>query len=157
MKQILLNTQEIEKLNEAGEQELIASNTYRYLASCMQKHGFFGAQKYFMKESDEERGHYTLLADYLNDRGCELEMPELPEIELEFTDLGQALAHAYQMEVDLENKYVEYYGACGLVTQVFLQKFLKIQRKSIGEYGDLLAKYDKSLDKAQFDNWLGEQ
>lgn len=157
MKQILLTTQEIEILNEAGEKELTASNTYRYLASCMQKYGFFGAQKYFLKESEDEIKHYQMLVDYANDRGVELEMPELPEIDTEAGDLIGALHMAYGMEIELENKYVGWYGKVGVVTQVFLQKMLKIQRKSIGEYGDLIARYGIALDKAQFDKELGEK
>ena len=68
-------------LNEAVGHELYASNFYKYAASCCQKQGLFGAQKFFENESADELKHYYKLRDFFNDRGDEADMPQVDEVD----------------------------------------------------------------------------
>ena len=54
MKKSLLSASDKKKLNQAVEHELFASNFYKYAASCSQRQGLFGAQKFFEAESADE-------------------------------------------------------------------------------------------------------
>ena len=56
--------------------------------------------------------------------------------------LRDAIEAAYDTECQLERDYIRWYSACSKdpVTAEFLLQFLRGQRKSVGEYGDLLAR-----------------
>jgi ferritin len=142
MKESLLKASDKKLLNEAVGHELYASNFYKYAASCCQKYGLFGAQKFFEKESADELKHYYKLRDFFNDRGDEADMPQVDEVEFkEGIDLMGILDAAYNLEKDLGEFYNDFYFSTkDASVQVRIHKFVKIQTKAVGEYGDLLAR-----------------
>ena len=142
MKTSLLSASDKKKLNQAVEHELYASNFYKYAASCCQKYGLFGAQKFFEKESADELTHYYKLRDFFNDRGDEADMPQVDAVDFkEGIDLMGILDAAYELEKDLGEFYNEFYFATKDATvHTRIQKFVKIQTKAVGEYGDLIAR-----------------
>lgn len=142
MKTSLLSASDKKKLNQAVEHELFASNFYKYAASCCQKYGLFGAQKFFEKESADELTHYYKLRDFFNDRGDEADMPQVDAVDFkEGIDLMGILQSAYELEKDLGEFYNDFYFSTKDATvQTRIQKFVKIQTKAIGEYGDLIAR-----------------
>ena len=142
IKKSLLSASDKKKLNQAVEHELYASNFYKYAASCCQKYGLFGAQKFFEKESADELEHYYKLRDFFNDRGDEADMPQVDSVDFkEGIDLMGILDAAYELEQDLGEFYNEFYFATKDATvQVQLHSFVEFQTKAVGEYGDLLAR-----------------
>jgi ferritin len=147
--------------NKACEAELKASHLYQYLANQMQRLGFFGVQKYFLHESMEERSHYQKLADYINDMGDSAVIPPIESIANKIGSIGDALNLSFITEKDLMYKYQEFYekaedsGDC--ITSTFLIEFLQIQRKSVGEFGDLIVRYNANQnDVFEFDEYMGD-
>lgn len=142
MKSSLLKASDKKLLNEAVGHELYASNFYKYAASCCQKYGLFGAQKFFEGESEDELKHYYKLRDFFNDRGDEADMPQVDEVEFkEGIDLMGILQAAYDLEKELGDFYNDFYFSTKDATvQVRLHKFVDIQTKAVGEYGDLIAR-----------------
>jgi ferritin len=142
MKISLLSASDKKKLNQAVEHELYASNFYKYAASCCQKYGLFGAQKFFEAESADELTHYYKLRDFFNDRGDEADMPQVDAVDFkEGIDLMGILDAAYELEKDLGEFYNDFYFATKDATvHARIQKFVKIQTKAVGEYGDLIAR-----------------
>lgn len=142
MKESLLKASDKKLLNEAVGHELYASNFYKYAASCCQKQGLFGAQKFFENESADELKHYYKLRDFFNDRGDEADMPQVDEVDFkEGIDLMGILEAAYDLEKDLSEFYNDFYFSTKDATvQVRIHKFVKIQTKAVGEYGDLIAR-----------------
>lgn len=137
-------------LSDAVQAELQASHLYKHLANQMQRAGYFGAAKYFTKESAEELTHYQKLADYFNDRGSVAKLPDVAALNDTVSDLESAITKAYEIEVDLGNQYAKWYStiqASDPTTAQFLLQFLEIQRVSIGEYADWLSRI--SLAKGQ--------
>lgn len=131
-------------LNKAVKSELYASHLYKHMANQMQRIGYFGAQKYFTSESSDELSHYQKIADYMNDRGSMAQTPALEACTERPATLRDALELGYETELQLANDYEGWYKACGCVfTQQFLLEFLEIQRKSVGEYADWLARLDR--------------
>lgn len=131
-------------LIKAIGQELYAHNMYKNFANQMQAIGYFGTQKYFLKESEDELKHYQILADYINDRGDVAEIPSIPAQEDNPASLKEAFDMAYEIELSLEKFYVKGYdlvedelGDC--ITAQFLLQFLEIQRISVGEIKDILS------------------
>lgn len=164
MKVISLLKPEIKKWFEKSlESELYASNLYRHVANQMQRLGYFGAQKYFEKESAEELTHYDKLRDYINDMGDVAPVPAVPKMSDKVETLMDALELAYEFELDLMRQYQKFYeeaedkyGDC--VTASFLIEFMQIQRVSVGEYGDFISRLEKNeKDVFEFDEYLSEQ
>jgi len=149
-------------LNEAGGHELYASHFYKYAASCCQKQGFFGAQKFFEAESADELTHYYKLRDFMNDMGDEADMPKIDEVDIKEESLEGILDAAYELEKDLGEFYEEFYFATkSAPVQVRIHKFVKIQTKAVGEYGDLIARLsiigDSKSGLLIFDQELGNK
>jgi ferritin len=141
MKLSLLSSVDKDLLNEAVERELYASNHYKYAASCLQKQGYFGCQKYFEGEAADETSHYYLIRDFMNDRGEEAEMPSIDEVEFPDESLFGIFMTSFQLEKGLGDFYNNFYlSTKDAAVKIFLHKLIKIQTKSIGEYGDLIAR-----------------
>lgn len=126
------------------ESEMYASSLYRYLATQMQRLGYFGSQKYYMAESEDELKHYHILTGYLNDMGESIPSVAVPVINNQITGLQDALDLQYNAELQLMRQYEAFYAEAvsleDFVTSTFLIKFIKIQRKSVGAVSDLIAR-----------------
>lgn len=145
MKTSILKPEAKNGLNLSLKSEYTTSHTYTQLANYMQRLGLFGFEKFFRSESEDELKHAKILIDYANDMGDVLNVPTIEAIQEFPQDGGEALDIAYQMELNLMNQYGKIYSDIeenDPVTAQFLLQFLEIQRKSVGEYGDLIAKYD---------------
>lgn len=148
-------------LNEAVQAELSASNLYKHVANQLQRIGYFGAQKHFAAESMGELEHYQKLVDFMNDRGSSAKVPALEAMTDSIGSLADAIDVAFQAELDLERNYVRWYKGCDdPITCEFLLFFLQEQRKSVGEYGDLIARLDRAGENEaailMIDQELGE-
>ena len=148
-------------LEKSLASELYASNLYKHFANQLQRLGYFGAQSFYLKESAEELTHYQKLADYINDMGWVAPIPAVPKISESVTGLMDALEKSYETEVDLMYQYQKFYeeaedeGDC--ITASFLIEFMQIQRRSVGEYGDLISKLKLGGDVYEFDEYMGKK
>jgi ferritin len=137
----LLDKPTEDMLNKAVHAELYASHLYKHVANQMQRAGFFGTQKLFAGESADELTHYQRIADYMNDRGTMAKVPALEACTEVAADIVEAIELGYETELQLMRDYDKWYRECKCVTtQQFLLQFLELQRKSVGEYGDLLSR-----------------
>lgn len=131
-------------MQEAVYIELYQSNLWKSLANQLQKLGYFGSQKYFLAESAEELTHYQMHVEFMNDMGDCADLPKIDAITDKITDIGGALEVGYNIEMDVYKQYKDFYKKAEdedvSVAQYILQ-FIEIQRKAVGHYGDLLAKY----------------
>jgi ferritin len=156
MESLLTPTEQTE-LNKFGLLELTASHTYLHLANRMKTLGYFGAEKFFAGESEDERKHYARHEDFMNKFNCELTVEGLSSITSDVKDIKEALEMAYQMEVDLLNEYEKSCKLPDLSIKVvlLLQEFVEIQVDAVGEYGDLLTRLALTDNMLLFDQELG--
>lgn len=151
MKSLLTSTDE-SNLNAAIGHELYAAHLYRHLANQLQRLGYFGAQKFFAAESSDELEHYQKLVDYMNDMGTVAKSPAVDAMNESVGSLQDALQIAFDTEHELLNLYAKWHGQADVVTAQFLLQFIEIQRKSVGEYGDLLARLERCREEeGEFD------
>lgn len=149
-------------LQSSIELELYQSNLWKSLANQMQRLGFFGSQKYFLAESAEELGHYQIIVDFMNDMGDCADVPALDAVTDKVKTIGDALEIGYEMELDVYKKYKKFYEEAedeDCVVGQFLLQFLEIQRKAVGHYGDLLAKYkvaEETKEILEFDEHIND-
>ena len=129
-------------LDDAVHSELYASNLYKHVANQLQRIGYFGAQKFFLKESADELAHYQLHVDFQNDVGTVAKVPAIAAMDEPIKTLSDAIELGYETELELYENYKDWYeqASSDPVVQQFLLQFLEFQRKSVGEYGDLLAR-----------------
>ena len=130
-------------LDDAVHSELYASNLYKHVANQLQRLGWFGGQKFFANESADELTHYQKIVDFQNDVGTVAKVPMIESMTDSIADLVSAVELGYETEVELYNDYKRWYGMAATndpVVAQFLLQFLEIQRTSVGEYGDLLAR-----------------
>ena len=129
-------------LDEAIHSELYASNLYKHIANQLQRLGYFGASKFFLNESADELKHYQLHVEFLNDVGTVAKVPMIEAMNETIETFSDAIETGYETELELLNNYQEWYRdtAEDPVVQQFLLQFLEIQRRSVGEYGDLLSR-----------------
>ena len=132
-------------LNQALQSEFTAFYLYRHIALQCQKLGLFGAQKFFSAESDDEQAHAKRIENYFNDRGSVAALPAIESPDVEINGLLDAIKAGYKVETDLGNQYAKAYSlvlAKDPTTAQFLLESLEIQRLSIGEYGDWVARLE---------------
>jgi ferritin len=129
-------------LDEAVHAELYAANLYKHIANQLQRLGYFGAQKFFLKESASELEHYQLHVDFQNDVGTVAKVPMIEAMNEPIKSFSDAIELGYETELELYENYKDWYGQASgdPVVQQFLLQFLELQRTSVGEYGDLLAR-----------------
>lgn len=149
-------------LQDAVEAELYQSNLWKHVANRLQRNGFFGSQKYFLAESAEELGHYQIIADFMNDMGDCASVPKIDSPMDKINNIGDALDVAYTTELDVYNQYKDFYNKAkeeDSVVAQFLLQFIEIQRKAVGTYGDLLAKYkiaEETKEILEFDEHIAD-
>jgi ferritin len=129
-------------LDDAVHSELYAANLYKHIANELQRIGYFGTQKFFLKESADELEHYQRHVEFQNDVGTVAKVPMIEAMTDPIKTLSDAIETGYETELELYNDYKRWYeqAASDPVVQQFLLQFLEIQRTSVGEYGDLLAR-----------------
>ena len=151
-------------LQKAIYAELYQSNLWKHIANNLQRLGFFGGQKYFLAESAEELTHYQIFVDFINDMGDVADVPKIDAIEDEIDSIATALQVAYDMELDVYNQYKKFYQEADeedSAVGIFLQQFVTIQLKAVGDYGDLISRYNRcGTNEAailEFDRYLSKQ
>lgn len=152
----LLTSQEVEMINKLGVEELTASQTYLHLSNTMKTIGFFGAEKFFMEESNSEREHFNKLEAFLNDMNEQIEVRALQAIKVEIDDLMEALEYALDIEMNLLGQYEEAYEKSSAKMKPLLLEFINIQVTSVGEYGDLIARLSRTTEPILIDQELGK-
>ena len=140
--QLIISTDLKDMLDEAVHSELYASNLYKHIANELQRIGYFGANKFFLNESADELKHYQLHVEFQNDVGTVANIPAIEAMNESIKTLRDAVELGYETELELYNNYKKWYKQAEYdpVVQQFLLQFLEIQRLSVGEYGDLLAR-----------------
>ena len=131
-------------MQEAVYIELYQSNLWKSLANQLQKLGYFGSQKYFLSEIAEEITHYQMHVEFMNDMGDCADLPKIDAVTDKVTDIGDALEVGYNIEMDVYKQYKDFYKKAedeDVSVAQYLLQFVEIQRKAVGHYGDLLAKY----------------
>jgi ferritin len=80
----------------------------------------------------------------MNDMGDCADLPKIDAVTDKVKDIGDALEVGYNIEMDVYKQYKDFYKKAedeDVSVAQYLLQFVEIQRKAVGHYGDLLAKY----------------
>lgn len=137
---ITLSDVVVNTLNARIGDEYTAHYFYNAAHNWCADKNYKNAAAFFAGETASELEHAQKLQNYLVDWNC---VPTLPKVEpnFKFTSLPDIIEKAYQLELDLFNKYLKdsqsIFGI-DLATFDFLQEFRNIQTTSVVEYSDLI-------------------
>jgi len=153
----LLTEIEQKELNKFGLLELTASQNYLHLSNRMKTLSYFGAEKFFLSESNSERKHYSKIEKFANNLGGEVSVESLAAVTSTVSNIKEALEHALEMEKDLLMAYEKAAVRADLSLKVvlLLQDFTTHQVGAVGEYLDLLARLTLTDNMLLFDQELG--
>jgi len=145
MKKSILSKSDLKFLSERGLDELTASNTYRYARTCFLKKNLLGFVAFFKQEAKDELKHRTILENFANDMGAELEMPAIPAVEFESDEPMAILEHLYQMELDLLAEYESgFENADRGAVRSLCKDMVDIQIEGVGAISDLIAQVEST-------------
>jgi ferritin len=154
----LLTELEIKELNKFGKLEFTASHVYQFLSNRMKSLGYFGAEKFFLSESLDERTHYNTIAEFMNNMNCEISVESLDPVSEKVESIGDALELAYEMEADLLAEYEKTSNMnISRKVLILLQDLIMIQVGAVGEYGDLINRLKLTDNMLLFDTDLLER
>jgi ferritin len=89
-------------------------------------------------------------------------LPSIEAVTDKIESIGDALDIAYETELDVLNQYKKIYKQAeeeDSAVAIFLQQFITIQVKAVGQYGDLLAKYkiaEETKEILEFDQHIAD-
>jgi ferritin len=143
MKKAIICISDQDLIQSLAAEELYANRHYLYAAACSQTKQLQGFQKFYEAEAVSELEHWQGWRDISNDYGFEIEVPSTKEVVFKDESVVGVLTASYDLELGLMKKYDKAYDkAESNSLKVDIQKYLKIQRKAVGEYADLLAEVE---------------
>jgi len=86
-------------LNNQIKMEAEASSKYLAMASWCDRNGFKNSASYFMKQSEEERGHMLKIFNYIMTVGGTAVAPEVAAVRQEFASFRSVFEAALQSEI----------------------------------------------------------
>ncbi|MEY7970473.1 ferritin [Saccharomonospora xinjiangensis] len=98
--------------------------------------------KHFYQQSLEERNHAMALVQYLLDTGHHVEIPDVPEVRNDFSDIREPIVLALEQEREVEADFKQLAKAArdedDFTGEQFVQWFLKEQVEEIASMNRLL-------------------
>lgn len=88
-------------LNNQVKMEAEASAKYLAMASWCDRNGYRNSAAYFLKQSDEERGHMLKIFNYIMTVGGTAVSPEVPAVKQEFASFRSVFEAALQSEINV--------------------------------------------------------
>jgi len=148
-------------LNELIQQEYNAASLKQYISTCCLFAGYPIAAKYYHEEAAKEMRHANTLSEYMVSRGVEVEMPEIEEPEIKFTDLTSGIKANYSNEIEVTKAYDEATRTVFVIDMLtfnILNGFVEIQKEEIEENRKLYMAFEylseadqKQMESQYFD------
>nr|WP_255147305.1 ferritin [Synechococcus sp. ATX 2A4] len=135
----------LEALQQHLAMELNASSAYWALAVWFAERELRGFSRTFKEESDQERNHAGLFADYLIVRGQPVALGSINAPKQVWNDIEDILSSVFQMEVDVTTSLNQLYALAeqsgDVRTTVFLDPLIDNQTASEDEAAHRLGRW----------------
>jgi ferritin len=134
----------LECLQQHLNLELNASSAYWALAIWFAERELRGFSHYFLHESNQEREHAGLIANYLIARGQPVELAEIEAPRQQWESIEEVFAAVFQKEVDVTTSLQQIYGLAeqsgDVRSTVFLDPLIAQQTNSEDTAAHLLGR-----------------
>ena len=134
----------LDSLQQHLQLELNASAAYWALAIWFSEREWRGFSQHFHHESDQERGHAGLIADYLIARGQPVVLGAIEAPRQNWDTIEEIAAAVFQLEVDVTTSLQQIYGLAeqsgDVRSTVFLDPLIAQQTEAENEAAHLLGR-----------------
>ena len=143
----ILTEKDLKGINGGVAKEMLHHLSYLLLANCMQKAGYFGFQKLFLRESAEELEHYQKHVNFVNDIGDMAIMPSSFDLPSVVKTPVEAVKTAMDLEFALLDYYDNLYSSSDTsIVKTHLKFYIDTQVEAVGYYKDLMTRIKASED-----------
>lgn len=161
----MINTKIFNALNEQLNEEHFNAMLYLGLSAQANLAGYFGAQKWFYKQYQEELGHMEKISKYILDQGRAFNITKMDEVSTDEDDLQGMFTAALAAEKATTSEIAELRKLAieeeDQSTEVFLQWFVNEQVEEESKILDILSRLKISMNTAaallQIDSELGQR
>ena len=144
----------VDRLNEQIANEFAAAQQYLAVAVYYDALTLPQLAQFFYRQSLEERGHALMMVQYLLDADATVRIPGLAEPRLEFADLVEPVRISLEQERRVSDQITALALLAreqgDLLSEQFMQWFLKEQVEEVSTMSDLLAVVERSGDQTMF-------
>lgn len=145
-KQMSINVDVMDLLNEQVKVEQHSSSVYLAMASWCDQNGFVRGAAFFHARSTEERDHMLKIFKFINDNGGSAYSPEVSNINHEYSSLKELFELSLEQEINVSKKIGNIVKVCREVndfgTENFLQWFVTEQLEEEQMMRDILDMID---------------
>lgn len=130
-RQMTINTEVMDLLNEQIAIEMHASASYLAMASWCDQRELVNSKAFFYKQAEEEREHGMKIFNFINDAGGAALSPAIPEVNNDFEGLREIFEKSLDQEIQVTQAIYKCFKAArnadDFASEVFLQWFVNEQ------------------------------
>jgi ferritin len=130
-RQMTINTEVMDLLNEQIALEMHASASYLAMASWCDQRELVNSKAFFYKQAEEERAHGMKIFNFVNDAGGAALSPAIPEVNNEFEGLREIYEKSLDQEIEVTQSIYKCFKKArntdDFASEVFLQWFVNEQ------------------------------
>lgn len=141
-KQISINTEVMDLLNQQIAMEMHASASYLAMASWCDQRELLNSKELFYDQAEEERGHAMKIFKFINDNGGAAISPEVVNVNADFDSLLAIYEKSLDQEINVTESIRKIFKKARVetdyVTEVFLQWFLTEQAEEEDKFRSII-------------------
>jgi ferritin len=130
-RQMTINTEVMDLLNDQIALEMHASASYLAMASWCDQRELVNSKAFFYKQAEEERAHGMKIFNFVNDAGGAALSPAIPEVNNEFEGLREIYEKSLDQEIEVTQSIYKCFKKArntdDFASEVFLQWFVNEQ------------------------------
>lgn len=130
-RQMTINTEVMDLLNEQIALEMHASASYLAMASWCDQRELVNSKAFFYKQAEEEREHGMKIFNFVNDAGGAAISPAIPHVNNEFEGLREIYEKSLDQEIEVTQSIYKCFKKArntdDFASEVFLQWFVNEQ------------------------------
>jgi len=141
-RQMILNVEVVDLLNQQIEMEMKASSKYLAMASWCDQRELRNSAKLFYDQSEEERGHAMKIFKFINDNGGSAMSPSVGEVPHEYESLRAVFEASLDAEISVTQSIHKIFKKARQVddftSELFIQWFVTEQAEEEEKIRDIL-------------------
>lgn len=149
-KQMSINPEVMDLLNNQVAMEMKASASYLAMASWCDQRGLLNSTSFFYKQAEEEREHAMKIFSFINDNGGAAVSPSINNVNNNFESLRGVFETGLENEISVTESIFNIFKIArkqgDLISEVFLQWFVTEQAEEEDVFRSILDVFDLMAD-----------
>ncbi|WP_405610992.1 ferritin [Polaribacter sp. Asnod1-A03] len=145
-KQMTINPEVMDSLNNQISMEMHASASYLAMASWCDQRGLLNSKAFFYNQSEEERGHAMKIFSFVNENGGAAISPSIESVNNDFDSLRGVYEASLEQEIKVTESIFKTFKQARSVddftTEIFLQWFITEQSEEEDTFRSILDIFD---------------